>query len=425
MTKPRQGRDFTVIKGGGGAGRDDWRDRLLRGRGDVPKTVLANAALPMREAPEFAGAFVFDEFRTEIMVAIPLPWDMSTTFERRPLTDLDALRTTEWLQHHGVDVGDDVVGKAIGMVGQEARFHPVREYLMALEWDRRPRVDRWLSDYLGAADDPYTVAVARRFLIGCVARVLRPGCKLDTLPILEGSQGIGKSSTFKILGEPWFSDEIADLNSKDAAMQMRGVWLIELPELDALSAKEASAIKAFLSRSNDRYRPPYGRAVIEVPRQCVFAGSTNVDAYLKDSTGGRRFWPVKVKRADLRRLADDRDQLWAEALALYQGGEKWWLDTRELENAAAEQQFDRYIGDPWTERVQAFLGTRSSVSIADILDGCLFIDTGRQTRAEQMRVSGILTAHGWRRRRVRTSAGLVWRYSAPDEVGNSSDEESQ
>lgn len=416
MGKPRKGRDFTIVKvDASQIGDPGWADNLIPGRGGKPKGNLANAALPMRSAPEFAGAFAYDEFRLEIMVVRALPWDSETSFRPRPWNDLDCLKVTEWLHHHDIDTSTTDAHNAVALVAGDAAFHPVRDYLAGLQWDQTPRVDRWLSTYLGAPDNEYTSAVGRRFLIGCVARVMRPGCKLDTMPIFEGAQGIGKSTTLRTLGGEWFTDEISDLGSKDAAMQMRGVWLIEMPELDALSTKEASSIKAFLSRTNDRYRPPYGRTVVEVARQCAFAGSTNVEAYLKDATGGRRFWPVRAARCDVIRLDRDRDQLWAEAFRLFQAGEKWWLDTPQLEAIAFDEQDQRYVGDPWTEKIEAFIATRTGVSMTEILCECLFIDTQRQTRSEQMRVSNVLTSLGWKRRLERIGARRAWRYIPPAE----------
>jgi predicted P-loop ATPase len=179
--------------------------------------------------------------------------------------------------------------------------------------DGKQRLDHWLTKYIGAEETPYTHSIGRSALIGAVARIRNPGCKVDTVPIIEGKQGLGKSSAARILFDPWFSDELADLGGKDAAMQTQGAWLIEISELDAMSRSEVSRIKAFVSRATDRFRPPYGARVIESPRSCVFWGTTNSDTYLKDETGGRRFWPIKAGRIDVNGLAAARDQLWARS----------------------------------------------------------------------------------------------------------------
>lgn len=154
-----------------------------------------------------------------------------------------------------------------------------------------------------------------------MARIYRPGTKVDNCLILDGGQGTLKSTALRTLAEPWFTDELGDLGSKDAALQLRGAWIIELSELDAMQRMEASRIKAFISRSNDRYRPPYGRHVVDMPRECILAGTVNHQTYLRDETGGRLFWPVRTGRIDIADLKRDRDQLWAGARARYQTGD--------------------------------------------------------------------------------------------------------
>jgi putative DNA primase/helicase len=177
--------------------------------------------------------------------------------------------------------------------------------------------------------------VAARWLISAVARVFQPGAKADCCLILEGGQGIGKSSALRILGDPWFTDEIADLGGKDASFQTQGVWIVEIAELDSMNRSEVSRIKSFMSRNVGRFRPPYGRRIVESPRQCVFAGSVNHNVYLRDETGGRRFWPVECRSIDLAGLKRDRDQPWAEAVFKYQAGSPWWLESAELITKAA------------------------------------------------------------------------------------------
>jgi putative DNA primase/helicase len=173
---------------------------------------------------------------------------------------------------------------------------------------------------LGVANTDYSRAVGSRWLISPVARIFRPGAKADCCLILEGPQGIRKSTALRTLAGEYFTDELADLGSKDAAMQTRGVWMIELSELDSLSHSEVARIKAFMSRTTDRFRPPYGMRLVESPRQCVFAGTVNHSTYLRDETGGRRFWPVTCGQIDIEALGRDRNQLWAEAKAGFDAG---------------------------------------------------------------------------------------------------------
>lgn len=237
------------------------------------------------------------------------------------------VRAAAWFQHAGIGVSPRVAAQAVEVVARGHPYHPVREYLCGCIWDGTPRLDRWASRYLGAEDTLYVRAVTTRWLISAVARILDPGCKADCVLILEGRQGLGKSTALRILGGEWFADEIAVLGTKDAAMQVAGVWIIELAELDSLTHAAADRVKAFVSRPTDRFRPPYGSRVIEQPRQSVFAGSVNHSAYLRDETGARRFWPLACTAIDLDALGRDRDQIWAETRQRYLSGERWWLDT--------------------------------------------------------------------------------------------------
>jgi len=209
-----------------------------------------------------------------------------------------------------------------------------------------------------------------------------------------------KSTALKTLAEPWFTDEIAELGSKDAAMQTRGVWIIEIAELDSMSRADVSKTKGFISRTADRFRPPYGKRLIESPRQCVFAGSVNHSTYLRDETGGRRFWPVACTRIFIEALARDRDQLWAEAVARYRAGERWWLDTAELTLAAEQEQADRYEGDAWEGPISTWIEGRDSVSIEDILMMCL----------DKTRVARCLRVLGWERHKAGPRTRREWRY---------------
>jgi predicted P-loop ATPase len=224
-------------------------------------------------------------------------------------------RACAWFQEQGINAAVGIVGRAIQTVARENPVHPVRDYLNGLGWDRTPRLDTWLARYLGADDSLYARAVGSRFLTSAVARIFEAGCQADHMLILEGPQGRLKSSALRAMADPWFTDPISNVGSKDAAMETAGVWLIEMSELDALTRAGNSAIKSFLTRRHDRYRPPYGTHVIERPRQCVFAGTINpAGGYLKDPTGTRRFWPVACNTVDLDALVRDRDRLWAEAL---------------------------------------------------------------------------------------------------------------
>jgi len=279
--------------------------------------------------------------------------------------------------------------------------------LQGLRWDGVERVDRWLWAYLGAEDTEYSRAVGSRWLVSAVARVLRPGAKADCCLILEGAQGIRKSTALRKLAGEYFTDELADLGSKDAAMQTRGAWIIELSELARLSHSEVARIKAFMSRTTDRFRPPYGMRLVESPRQCVFAGTVNHSTYLRDETGGRRFWPVACGRIDVDGLTRDRDQLWAEAKARFDAGVVWWCRTGANGRG---QQVDRYEGDPWEEVIAPWVESQSSVSISEVLEKCLQKLQALWTQTDKNRASRCLRALGWERYRERHGSRLEWRY---------------
>ena len=241
----------------------------------------------------------------------------------RVWSDADDVRCAEWLQRREINVAPVIVSRSVGVVARDIRVHPVRNYLNSLRWDGTPRLETWTTTYLGAADTPLNRAFGSRWMISAVARIMRPGIKADHMLILEGPQGAKKSSALKALaGEEWFTDELAEIGSKDAAQQMRGTWIIEIAELDAISRAEVSRIKAFLTRTIDRYRPPYERYVIAVPRQCVFAGSVNPDTYLRDETGNRRFWPIRCGVIDLDALqSQPRSALGGSGRAISRGGD--------------------------------------------------------------------------------------------------------
>lgn len=390
---------------------DDWRDRLIVTDTGKPKAVIANVLIVLRQAPEWAGVFAYDEFgrvahaRRETPIGPAGQWG-----------DREDVLLAEWLQHQGILVGQDVAGVAVQTIAREQTFHPVRDYLESLTWDGEHRLTTWLIRHAGAAPTRYVAAISQRWLISAVARVMDPGCKADSMMILEGAQGIRKSSCIERLSSPWFSDEVGDLGSKDAAMQIAGVWIVEMAELDTVSRAEVTRIKTFMSRKRDHYRPPYGRHVVTVPRQCVFGGTVNPDGsgYLKDPTGARRFWPIYCSsRIDLDAIGEERDQLWAEALAKYRHGEVWHLETTELEHEAAVEQRRRFDADPWEQLVITWLGAapaRDQTSVSEILEKCIAKPAGNWTQADKSRVGKIMKSAGWVRFQVRLGSDREWHY---------------
>jgi hypothetical protein len=387
--------------------------------------ILRNLMLGLRGAPEIADAFTFDEMmRAPILVhALPFvegasPGDGPYP---RPVQDTDVSRLQEWLQCEGMPkIGKDLTHQAVDLRAQERAFHPIRAYLDGLKWDNTPRLDRWLSYYLGAehlaseededararamAQTRYLAAIGRMFLVAMVVRIFEPGAKADYMLVLEGDQGAGKSTACGILAGEWFSDSLPDvMHDKDVAQHLRGKWLIEIAELSATSRAEAEALKAFITRPVERYRPSYGRKEVIEPRQCLFVGTTNKSTYLRDETGARRFWPVKVGRIDADALRHDRDQLFAEAVSLYRAGEKWWPDDEFERKHIRPQQDDRFESDPWEEAIARHVVGLSRVKVTEIARDALMIEGSKVGTAEQRRIAAVLVGLGWKPGRDRTT----------------------
>jgi predicted P-loop ATPase len=320
--------------------------------------------------------------------------------------DADITLLQRELQRVGfVRIGWDVCYRAVECIADRNRFHPVQNYLLGLAWDRTERLARFLPTYFGTADRPYEQTVGKMFLVSMAARIVQPGCKADHMLVVEGPQGAVKSTACGILGGQWFSDAMPEITSgKEASQHLRGKWLIEVSEMHAMNRAEATILKSFLSRQVERYRPPYGRLEVIEPRQCVFIGSTNKSMYLRDETGGRRFWPVKAGRIDLEALARDRDQLFAEAVARFQAGEPWWPAKDFEQEHIVPQQAARYEGDAWEETIRAWLDgadtngkPRDKVTVGEVARMALEIEVPRIGRADQNRIVAVLTLLGWHR----------------------------
>jgi predicted P-loop ATPase len=378
----------------------EWHYDCLKSKSGRLLPVLTNAMLALRSDPAVAGCIAFDEMFCGPMLLRPIPDSAIAAPAPRPLTDDDISALQIWLQCAGLRrITSDVVHKAADLYARERAFHPVRDYLDALIWDEQPRLRNWLTDYLGAEASDYTKGIGERFLIGMVARIFEPGCKADYMVVLEGPQGALKSSTCAVLGGKWFSDNLPDISGgKDAAQHLRGKWLIEVAEMHAMSRVETAQLKSFVTRTAERYRPSYGRKEVVEPRQCMFIGTTNKDAYLRDETGGRRFWPVQIGTIYIDRLIEDRDQLFAEAVDCYRHGVQWWPDKEFEQKHVQPQQDARYEGDAWEEPIGKYLAGVERTTVLGVAEKALgFDDVGRFGTADQRRVAAVLTALGWKR----------------------------
>jgi predicted P-loop ATPase len=378
----------------GGCIRDD------RGR-VIPN--LANVLVALRAAPELKDAFAYDQMLSAPILRRALPCAPGSDIVTlkpfpRVVRDTDIGQVQEWLQHQEVPkVGIDVVHQAVDQRSQECGYHPVRDYLDGLKWDGVSRLDHWLVEYLGAEPSSYGARIGRMFLVAMVARIFRPGCKADYMLVLEGEQGAGKSRACRVLAGEWFSDDLPDLHSKDARQHLRGKWLIEVAELAAFRGKAAETLKAFVTRSEERFRPSYGRQEAFEPRQCLFVGTTNLETYLSDETGARRFWPIKVGRIDIDGLAAARDRLFAEAVTAYKIGEPWWPDADFERAHIRPQQEARQDVDVWEDPIADYLKGRQRVTVLEVARSAVLIDADSKVgRTEQNRIIRIFKSLKWR-----------------------------
>jgi len=400
-----------------------WRDELLMTTnkdGDTyPKSVVANVITMLRNHEDWRGVMAFNAMTEEIEYHRRPPWhddDAPTweddTWEVEPFAEEDVTRTQAWMQRfEGINPTKAACGDAAVIVAKASSYHPIRDYLDGLCWDGVRRVDKWLARYCGCADNDYSRAVGRWWMISAVARAMCPGCKVDHMLVLEGPQGLQKSTLIESLchDPAWFSDTDPDIGSKDAFQSVQGIWIQELSEVDGIVArKEYTAMKAFVSKKNDRYRPPYGRVPVRVQRMIVFIGTANRDDYLRDPTGNRRYWPARCALADIEAIVRDRDQLWAEALHLYRCGEKWYPTTDpekmmcEVEQGARQRVDDRvYHIVEWLDKIKR---PDEPVTVLGIIEGAFKIETAKdQTKRLQGEVADMLRQLGYVRSPTRVS----------------------
>jgi predicted P-loop ATPase len=353
------------------------------------------------------------------------------TSDGRRWGDADTAQMRLELSAQNLEAKKDTLADVVELVAHESEFDPVARYLESLPaWDGVARSA--FVQYFGAAPGPWADACWRVFSLSAVARALSPGCKVDTMICLEGAQGQFKSSGLRALaGAEFFSDTILVLDSPKQAIEgLAGVWIQEVAELSGLRGRDAEKVKASLSSQVDRARLAYGRFTQAVPRRSVFIATRNPDGaqWLTDPTGNRRYLPLAVGRVDLKGIARDRDQLWAEALHWYRAGQPWWLSETEapLHSAATDERTE---GDPWLDPIRSWLekNKKADVTIPELLDlttGAVPTAAERQTQALANRASRVLKTLGYTRRQVRRGAVRTWIYvcvwwrelSPPDEV---------
>ena len=332
--------------------KTDWIAYCQFDERGKPINNLANVLTALRNNSSLCDAIALDEMLQRPFLMKALPGEIhAEKFLPRPLTDQDVTRIQEMIQIVGLkSIGKDVVHNAVDVRAEDCKFHPVRDYLHSIKWDGTKRLNNWLHVYLGAEQTPYAEGIGPMFLTSMAARVLEPGCKADYMLVLEGPQGARKSTACALLGGKWFSDNLPDVTGgKDVSQHLAGKWLIEIAEMSAMSRAETAHLKAFVTRTVEKYRPSYGRKEVSQPRQCVFIGTTNNSTYLRDETGGRRFWPLKIGEIDVEALQNDRDQLLAEAVKRYYEGGKWHPDAKFEREHIYPEQNARFETDAWEE----------------------------------------------------------------------------
>lgn len=378
--------------------RGKWLNDCIKSERGRPLPIIANALLALRRDGGLQDAFAFDEMARAAMLVHPIGSPMAP-LKPRAIVDDDVVYVTEYLQGAGLKhIGSRIVRDAICTRAAENSYHPVRDYFDNLQWDGQKRVNVWMTTRLGAELTDYTNAIGRMFLISMVVRIYQPGVKVDYMPALEGPQGALKSTACAVLGGPWFSDAMPEVSGgKDVSQHLRNKWLIEVGEMHAMGRTETTLLKSFITRQVEKYRPSYGRFEVEEPRQCVFIGTTNREAYLRDESGGRRFWPVKTGTIDVDGLAEDRDQLFAEAVHLYRHDEPWWPDRTFEQQYIKPEQEARFEADAWEEEIARFLTTQTKVTISQVAQMALVIEKSKIGTADQRRIAAILEMLGWRR----------------------------
>lgn len=339
----------------------EWRKHLtVDGKGNYEKT-MANITLILESDPKFKGKIFLDEFANRGMVQLPLPWEKGD--ETRMWSDVDDAQLALRLEKEYGITGRDKIENALKVVAFNNRRNAVKEYILGLEWDGKERIGTLLHDYLGAEQNIYTKEIMKKSLSAAIARAFSSkGVKYDTMIVFSGPQGIGKSTFLAKLGREWFSDSLYSFEGKEAAELIQGTLINEVGELSALTKSETETVKQFLSKTHDIYREAYGKRTNKYPRRCIFFGSTNSESFLKDATGSRRFWPVRVGEIPptkniFKDLDNEVDQIWAEAYISFLLGEELILSDEA--EAIAEEMQDLYRDvDPKEGAVIEFLNKR-------------------------------------------------------------------
>lgn len=371
----------------------EWKAKLIcrvdrrSGEAEYPCRVH-NLMLILENDPAWAGRFRFDELRQAVTLE-------DAEFSDPGLIEAKAVLESKWISG---EVKTGVLREAVETVAARHAYHPVKEWISGLSWDGIARIPSFFSDFCAAARTPYSDAVARSLFVSAVARVFNPGCKVDTMVVLEGAQGIGKSKLVQaIFGPRWHCDITQEPGTLDFYQNLRGKWVGEFSELSAMGKADQNKVKQALTQTQDTYRASYGHYSKTYPRQFVFIGNTNKGEYLADETGARRYLPIECAEINAEAVAEIREQLWAEAVHRFSAGETWW----EIPDADREQE-RRYQSDAWEDYIIPWLHGKTKVLISEILSDALLMKIERQDRSSQTRAGNILRKLGWKQKQETT-----------------------
>lgn len=371
--------------------------------GKLEPNSLHNILVFLRHKEKYNGLFRYDRFAQRTILHKCPPWEESRTFKVRKITDIDIRYVSAMLEREPgkISPSEQKVGGCIELVAKENWINPPLDYFQSLKWDGTQRIKNWLFKYLSAQGErDYITAVGMAWLVAGVARIYEPGCKAENMLVLEGEQGAMKSTALSIMAnvgngsdeESYFCDTLtfADIRDKDSVLKLQGKLIVEFAELASLGSREIEEVKSWMSTQFDEIRKPYGRETEKFPRQFILAGSTNESLWLKDQTGNRRFWPVRVGKVLIHELKMDREQLWAEAVHMYKEKSTWWLDkTSAIWGKAEVEQDMRLLEDIWAVPVEEYTDRRPFVTVPDILSN-IGISVSDQNRGHQARVISIL-----------------------------------
>ncbi|WP_243450432.1 virulence-associated E family protein [Desulfosporosinus sp. Sb-LF] len=409
---------------------EDWARGLEYQKDGALKATIDNIRLIMEHDPKLSKAVGYNQFASRNELLRDLPWRSMAGNSYWTDSDDSALR--HYLEKfYGISHTSKTMD-ALSVIVEHNKFNPVKDYLLSLEWDGVPRLDTLFIDYFGSEDNEYTRAVTRKMMCAAVARIFTPGCKFDYMLVMIGKQGLGKSYFMKKLGGKWYSDSLMSVTGKEAYEQLQGVWIIEMGELSAAKKADVDALKHFITKQEDIFRAAYGRRTAAYPRQCIFLGTTNDYECLRDTTGGRRFWPINVGNGEHSMWQElNVGQVWAEAVQGFAVGETLYLSP-ELEEFAAMVQSEHTVESDKAGMVYEYLDTllpedwdsmdlserrmflygdftkgkgtvrRTQTCALEIWCECLGGDIKQLTSTQSRELKGILDhAKGWRRNKLR------------------------